>query len=352
MRITHLASSALGGFLILGMSATAQAGNGYMAYEGVPGAPCNARMLHSGAALNCNPGFVAHQAPVDQLAPIGSYATAPYGYLRSIEYKNTPNVNITRVYSEAPRVRLDDRPSGFTGGCRPETTGYCRKGGLRAPAPRPVMVPAPRPVVAPAPIVRYGKGYDASKFAPRQYGSTELVRGIANIPTSIVDRSPITHIDGVPQPQVRSVTTAPQLNVTVNQIAPRPVAAAPQGRVLGYVDGGSFTKVTPGRPDYWEKVSGMTIVDGLPATKIVCRRAGTPGKVETVNVRRPVIGVPTPIPTAVPVPVRPVCAPVPRPVQMPRMKMRKSRYKMNHRMMRKMTSHRGMPQMAGSRWSY
>ena len=173
------------------------------------------------------------------------------------------------------------------------------------------------------------------------------MRGIANIPTSIVDRSPITHIDGVPQPQIRSVTTAPMASTTVNVVAtpaPRPVPA-PQGRVLGYVNGGSFTKVTPGTPDYWEQTSGMTIVDGLPATKIVCRRAGTPARVETVNVKRPVIGVPTPVPTAVAVPVHPVCAPAPM-----RVHSKKAAKKMAKRM-RKMQ--RQMPRMAhGSRWSY
>ncbi len=324
MRI-RIITAAVGGMVAMGVGTTALAGSGVMAYEGVESATCRAQLLQGVRMQNCNPGYVLHAAPADPRAAVGSYTSNPYGYLKTVEYKNTQNVNVMRIRAHAPLVGLDDVPTGYRGGCDPATTGYCRAGAVRPPVmARPVM--RPRIMVAPAPrsvrsvpqmstgLVQYGHGYDPSKFAPRQYGSTAFVPGIANIPTSIVDRSPITHIDGVPQPQpiVHSVTTARQSGPAVQA---RP--AAPQGRVLGYVNGGSYTTVTPGKPDYWEKTSGATVVGGLPATQILCRRAGTPPTSRTVNVRRPVIGVPTPVPTPVPVPV---CAgPRPAPVDLPPM---------------------------------
>ncbi len=336
MRKNILVKAALAGFVFGLGGVNAQAGS-IFSYEGVPSV-CNTQMGQYGRAVNCNPGVVVHQSAQDRLAPIASYASAPYGHLKTVEYKNTPNVNIMRMYSRAPQVGLNDVPTGVTSGCRPETTGYCRKPNMR-PNMRPVMAnPAPAVVSRPVNVQIFDKpATETPRHTGRIYGSLELVRGIAHIPTSIVDRSPITHIDGVPQKQVRSVTTvnghyeagvgstmrrpAP---ITVNSVVntapvnvtmPAPVVRTqpPAGNVLGYVDAGSYTKVTPGTPDYWEKVSDMTIVDGLPATKIICRRSGKPAKYETVRIKRPVIGVPTPVPTAVKVPVQayPLCPPAP-----------------------------------------
>jgi len=247
--------------------------------------------------------------------------------LKNFAYKNTPNVNVTRVRSRVPMVNLNDVPTGYSGGCNSAATGYCRTAAPRPILRAPVMPVRPAPVVMRAPVapvqVRVGSGYNPANFAPRQYGNNVLTPGIAHIPTSIVDRSPITHIDGVPQQRVSSVTT---VNGTYGRgySASRPVAPQAMvqrlprgGNVLGYVNGGSQTFVRPGTPDYWAKTSGATVVDGLPATQILCRRAGTPATRHTVNVVRPVIGVPTPVPTAVPVPVRPVCGQAPMAAPMP-----------------------------------
>lgn len=343
MRIYSVVSAAVSGILMAGVSTVALAGScgggacsgfnaAVMPYEGVRSVTCNMRPnVGVLPANNCKAGVINHGVAADPLAPVNSYSTAPYGYLKTVEYKNTPNVNVMRVRNQAPMAALNDVPTGFTGGCNPASTGYCRAGGAMPPMPqvRPMPMPQMRapvqmmgvPVMhAPvAPVqVRTGKGYNPANFAPRHYGDNTLTPGVAHIPTSIVDRSPITHIGGVPQQQVSSVTTVngtygPGFN------GPRPAqpimgAPRPQmgGNVIGHVSGGSYTYRTPGTPDYWEKTSGATVVDGLPATQVVCRRAGTPGTTHTVNVSRPVIGVPRPVPTPVP-----VCAPMPRPVAMP-----------------------------------
>lgn len=225
MRIYRLVSTAVGGVFMASISTAAFAGCGF----GVP-------------VQNCNPNVVAHAGTVDNLSAVHTYEHVPYGHLKTFAYKNTPNVNITRLHSRAPFVSLNDRPVGFTQGCTPTSTVYCR--GDQAPV-RPIAYaqqPAPQPYIAP-PV------YTAPRPAPQ--------------PTSVSN-------------------------------------------------GG-----------YWERASGPALIDGLPATQIICRRPvqqyvprPMPRPI-TVQVVRPVIGVPTPIPTPVPVPVympRPYPMPMPAPM--------------------------------------
>lgn len=311
MRIYRLVTAAMSGVFMASVSTAAFAGCGgnvgcnpnLAAYEGVSSAVC------SGPApvANCNPGVSVYGNAADPRANVGVYNSTPYGHLKTVQYQNTQNVNIMRVHSRAPAVALSDAPSAFTGGCTPTSTAYCR-----APQGTPVRVslnaaPAPAPVyVAPAPRVSYGSGYNAANFASRQYGSTDFVPGIAHVPTSIVDRSPITHIDGVPQPQVRSVTTANTSVVSSgHSYGPRPAIG---GNVIGSVVTGQYSYQPPGGGMYWEKTSGPTVVDGLPATQILCRRQAPRPAPVNVRVVSPVIGVPQPVPT--PVPVQVGCAPV------------------------------------------
>jgi len=304
MRIYRILSTALGGVFMAGMSTSAFAGcggNAYcgpaMAYEGVPSAAC----MGPAPALNCTPGVSVYGNTADNLSNVGVYNSTPYGHLKTVEYKNSQNVNIMRVHSRAPSVSLADAPSSFTGGCTPTSTAYCR-----APQATPVTVSlntAPAPVVA-APRVMVGSGYNPAAFAPRQYGTNDFTPGIAHVPTSIVDRSPITHINGVPQPQVQSVTTAP-----LSIARPAPVAMPVRGNIIGHRVTGQYTYQPPGGGAYWEKTSGPTMVGGMMATQVLCRRQAPRPAPVTVNVVSPVIGVPHPVPT--PVAVHGGCAPAP-----------------------------------------
>jgi hypothetical protein len=309
MRIYRILSTALGGVFMAGMSTSAFAGCGgaatcdsITAYESVPSVSC----IGPAPVVNCNPGVSVYGNSTDALSNVGVYNSTPYGHLKSVEYKNSQNVNIMRVHSRAPSVSLADSPSAFTGGCTPTSTAYCRAPGAmpvqvkmnRAPAPivaAPVSPCAPQPTCAPR--VTYGSGYNPAAFAPRQYGTNDFTPGIAHVPTSIVDRSPITHINGIPQPQVQSVTTAP-----LSYARPVPVAMpAPRGNVIGHRVTGQYTYQPPGGGAYWEKTSGPTMVGGMMATQIICRREAPRPAPVTVNVVSPVIGVPTP-----------VCAPAPK----------------------------------------
>ena len=312
MRIYRLVTAAASGVFMASVSTAAFAGcggnvgcnPGVMAFEGVSSAECRG----PAPVANCNPGVNVYGNASDPRANVGVYNSTPYGHLKTVQYQNTQNVNIMRVHSRTPAVALSDAPSAFTGGCTPTSTTYCRE-----QQGTPVRVafnpaPAPAPVyVAPAPrVTTYGSGYNPANFAPRQYGSTDFVPGIAHVPTSIVDRSPITHIDGVPQPQVRSVTTA---NTSVVHSGPSYVGRpAMGGNVIGSVVTGQYSYQPPGGGMYWEKTSGPTVVDGLPATQILCRRQAPRPAPVNVRVVSPVIGVPHPVPT--PVPVQAGCAPV------------------------------------------
>jgi hypothetical protein len=305
MRIYRLVTAAASGVFMASVSTAAFAGcggnigcnPGVMAYEGVTSTTC----VGPAPVVNCNPGVSVYGNFADPRANVSVYNLTPYGHLKTVQYQNTQNVNIMRVHSRAPFVALNDAPSAFTGGCTPTSTAYCRapqgtpvKAALHratAPAPAPIYV-APPPV---APRVTYGSGYNAANFASRQYGSTDFVPGIAHVPTSIVDRSPITHINGVPQPHIRSVTTANTSVVHSGHSYGAPTAMAGHN-VIGSVVTGQYTYQPPGGGEmYWEKTSGPTIVDGLPATQIICRRQAPRPAPVNVRVVSPVIGVPTPV---------------------------------------------------------
>ena len=249
------------------------------------------------------------------------------GHLRTIDFQRAPNVSITRIHGMAPTASLADAPSGFTGGCHPSSTQYCR-----ANAGTPVSVQAATPVysapVSAAPIVSApvvaapvqtlrswtGQGYNPSNFQSRQYGDTAFTPGIAHIPTSIVDRSPVnaqTILNSgrtVPQPIASassfsgsSFVTLPgtmsqSFSSTARSYAPQPSAPVSVGN-------GTFASNVAPDGTYWEKTSGVTTFGNTVATQVICKRQ-LPR--QTVN---PVVNIPVPVPTAVPVSV-PTCSTV------------------------------------------
>ena len=214
------------------------------------------------------------------------------GHLRSVQIAGAPHVNITRVHGLNNPVGLVDAPTGFTNGCHPSSTQYCRNGAV-APQPAP--------------------GVDISRFQPRTYGSTAMVPGIAHVPTSIVDRDygraqAVLNANGggiVPHPSMMGgAIAAPIVSMSapaftppaVTSFSPSPVISTPaaiQGPVT--VNPASTARFMPEtlRADgtYWEQTSGPTMVGGTMATKVICKR-----QAQVVN---PVVGVPHPVPTPV-----------------------------------------------------
>jgi len=296
-----------------------------------------------GGAANCSVGVNVLPSEAPSFGPVTIETTNPMGHLRTVNFQRAPNVSITRIHGMAPTASLADAPSGFTGGCHPSSTNYCRANSgapvsvqLSAPvAPQPI-ISAPvisAPVVsAPTPRTWVGQGYDPSKFQPRQYGDNTFTPGIAHIPTSIVDRSPVNAQAilnsgrTVPQPVVSASsytgtsmvtlpgTTAPNLSYSANNYVPSRLNGgfnAPQPTAPVAVGNNTYASNVAADGTYWEKTSGLTTFGNTVATQVICKRQ-LPRQV--VN---PVVNVPVPVPTRVVNPVVRVPVAVPTPVSVP-----------------------------------
>ena len=281
-------------------------------------------------APNCNMGVNVIPSAPAQFGPMTVQTAHPMGHLRHVDFQRAPNVSITRVHGMMPTASLSDAPSGFTGGCHPTSTQYCRSD-VGTPVSVEMMSPAPvvaTPYVAPAPVAAQplrsytGQGYDPSKFAPRQYGDNTFVPGIAHVPTSYVDRSPenaqavLNSGRAISQPLVSGgMTPAYGMQAPLQAapmrvaVAPRPVMAAPmmsapmmggQATAPVLTENGTYASNVGADGTYWEKTSGPTMFGSTMATSVICKR-----KLPT-QVVNPVVNVPYAVPTPVP-----TCGPVP-----------------------------------------
>ena len=286
-------------------------------------------------APNCNLGVQVLPSAPAQFGPMKVQSAHPMGHLRQVDFQRAPHVSITRVHGMMPSAALSDAPSGFTGGCHPTSTQYCRTD-VGTPvtvdlAPAPVVA---APYVAPAPVAAQplrsytGQGYDPSKFAPRQYGDNSFTPGIVHAPTSYVDRSPsnaqavlnsgrtvtqplanggMTPAFGQTVPLMGNVSyAAPVISAPVMSapVMPAPVMAAPmmgaQATAPVLAGNGTYASNVGADGTYWEKASGPTMFGNTMATSVICKR-----KLPT-QVVNPVVNVPYPVPTAVP-----TCGPAP-----------------------------------------
>lgn len=120
MRIYRLVTAAMSGVFMASVSTAAFAGcggnvgcnPGVAAYEGVSNVTC----VGQAPVVNCNLGVNVYGSSADPRANVNVYNSTPYGYLKTVQYQNTQNVNIMRVHSRALAVFLSDAPSAFTGG--------------------------------------------------------------------------------------------------------------------------------------------------------------------------------------------------------------------------------------------
>lgn len=293
-------------------------------------------------APNCKVGVnVIAPAPA-QFGPMTVHTSHPMGHLRQVHFQRAPNVSITRIHGMMPTAGLSDAPSGFTGGCHPTSTQYCRTDvGTPvtvdlAPTPAPVVaapyVPAP---VMPAPIMAQplrtmvGQGYDPSKFIPRQYGDSTFTPGIAHVPTSYVDRSPtnaqaaLNSGRAVAQPLANGGMTpaygmdTPTVMPAMGGVTlPDTYASGPAmgmgsvtlpGTYMGgqatapvLTQNGTYASNVGADGSYWEKVSGPTMFGDTMATQVICKRK-LPTQVVNPVVNMP-YAVPTPVATCGPAP--------------------------------------------------
>lgn len=163
------------------------------AFAGSPASsPC-------GPGLNCTTPVVVAPHMRRHADAISVENRTPYDYLDSVHFQRSPHISITRIHGLPPTVGLSDAPSGFSKGCHPESTTYCRANygasnvtaSASAPATTSALTTPTIIQTAPPRIIAQGDGYNPGRFAPRHYPHPQgFVPGIAHIPTSIVDRDP------------------------------------------------------------------------------------------------------------------------------------------------------------------
>lgn len=282
---------------------------------------------YGAASPNCQLGTTVNPGSAATFDPLSVNINQPMGFLRSVNYHRAPNVSITRLHGMMPSADVTDFPSSFTSGCHPTSTAYCRTDigtpvdvTFNTPQPAPIFnaptfsaptFSAPRfsaqsfsaPVPSAPRIVAIGGGYDPSKFIPRVYGDNTLTPGIAHVPTSFVDRSPINAANALAGASYSSnrfgsmnLSSMPSTSYsTASSLVSSPVVSSPS------ITSSTSNPTTPvdSTGGYWEQVSGLTMFGDTVATSVVCRRQA-PAPQPQVRVVRPVVGVPQAVPTPVP----------------------------------------------------
>lgn len=194
-----------------------------------------------------------------------------------------------------------------------------------APAPNcnPQIMPYAVPSDRLAPINTYGQnpyGY-LKTFAYKNTPDVNTMRlrsrtpmvSVSDVPSGFTGGCNPTSVYCISQQKLpRALPVAPPAPM------PQPVMTAPlrtAPALSSYTTNRSYVAHSaptqlPSNGAYWEKVTGPTLVNGLPATQILCRREAPRPAPVTVRVVRPVIGVPVPVPTPVPVPMSTCGGPV------------------------------------------
>jgi len=277
-------------------------------------------------ASNCDVGVKVMPSTPAQFGPMTVQTNHPMGYLRQVDFQRAPNVSITRVHGMMPTAGLSDAPSGFTGGCHPTSTQYCRAN-IGTPVdveitPASVVaapyVPAP---AAPQPLrTIVGQGYDPAKFnggMTPAYGQTQPlgsfgysapVQRSVTLPGTMAPfgagnvgfAAPVQRVVTLPgtmAPSFGTGSAAYTAPVRGPVIAP---SYGAQATAPVLTQNGTYASNVGADGTYWEKTSGPTMFGSTMATQVICKR-----KLPT-QVVNPVVNVPYAVPTPVP-----TCGPAP-----------------------------------------
>lgn len=195
---------------------------------------------------NCNvPVVMIPSAPAVH-DPVVVHTTQPMDHLKSIRYYGAPHVNVTRIHGLPPTVGLGDVPIGFTKGCHPTSTQYCRRpmGGKAVAAPAPQVMKMQTHIVSakmmpPAPVIAQPLSVAPPPPPPPPPAPVVKVAGptvVGGLPaTQVVCRPPappappkinvVRPVIGVPVPVP---TPLPPIGCFGSGHAPAPVLGAPQ----------------------------------------------------------------------------------------------------------------------------
>ncbi|PHR92331.1 MAG: hypothetical protein COA69_08105 [Robiginitomaculum sp.] len=208
--------------------------------------------------------------------------------------------------------------------------------GVHNPICDPRLISHPSLASAPAPIHIYGQqpyGY-LKQFAYKNTPNVNIMRLHSRAPLISLGDRPVAFTNGC-MPSSTVYCRAPQIlpapmPVPAPYIAPPTLIAMPQQyRQTSFATQSAHIAAPApsysGNNGYWEKASGPALIDGLPVSQILCRRAApcpvpvsapvpvpmpVPVHVQVpvyvpapppINVRvvRPIIGVPVPVPTPI-----------------------------------------------------
>lgn len=227
-------------------------GAGHSSAGYAPAAPCASP---DGCAFDVH---VMPSRPA-QHGPMTIQQRTSFDHYKSIQFQQAPHMSILRVHGLPDTPGLSDAPAGFTGGCHPGSTRYCRKAEatvtdvpppaplpLPQPVPAPKPFPVPKPLPAPAPVVR-----PVPLPTPCQpvIAPCGPVIGRPSVLTVPAPSAPYASGSGYPQ-----LAGAPAV----------PAGLSVSSSTSRY---GVQTDST-----YWEKVSGPTTIGGMTATEVVCKR--------------------------------------------------------------------------------
>ena len=226
MRQFFAAAATVGGFALLLSPATATAGT------------CGV----INGLWTCQPQTVVMPHQKKTVDPVVVHSGTSYDHLRSVHYSNTPHVNITRIHGQPDTVRLTDAPSGFSGGCNPHSTKYCRHQTMTLPPKAAIMTPG----VAVAGQAHIAQG--SPRAVSVQSHSTARVSG------AVVARP---HV-----PTIKKVQSVPQVHLQ-NPAQTVEVAAPPATRIQ---DGGGWKNISG-----LQQIRGHGYVAGMP-----CQPMGVP----------------------------------------------------------------------------
>lgn len=278
----------LGGIAVTMSASTALAG------------PCGMVNGH----MVCQPSMVVVPPAKRTIDPVKIRSSNSYDHLRRVNFANTPHVNILRVHAQADHVGLGDVPTGFSSGCNPNSTKYCRrqlhmeKGEVLVSSPIVTAAPVVQPIMGAAvvgqPAVKHSAPSQTANFsapmtqpvmppAATLSGNTAVTHSSFEKPMIAKPYSGAAPSAPAPAPAPAPAMTQQQISDTIMQ------AIAPMLQQVEHIDDVAYTdpmhmaeiKAPPANQIHdggdWVNISGAPQVKGSGfISGMTCQPAGVP----------------------------------------------------------------------------
>jgi len=156
---------------------------------------------------------------------------------------------------------------------------------LAAPMMRPAPVMQPVPYASPVPVPMPIAVPQAVPIPPKQVTVNfkqpmDHLRSVTYTQTPEINLTKVYSTHPSADSLVSDLPTGPQQAPPMQIYQPVPVPMAPMMAAPAYAQTASMSAMPAQRPaptnDYWEQVSGPTMLGSTPASQIICRRQGAP----------------------------------------------------------------------------